>query len=171
MSLRALPSQPGDQSDELPLKMRVSLEVNAFEVVAGGPVGDAEAFGRGFERIIAQEAAGQPRLRRSKAADSHQVGGQGSRPRVEIGEDDETLNERKALTDRVREPGGIGDDRAAALSREDNRRPKRLGAAPPDQVMQGAVENRGRVAAPGDDAAANDLEIGSKQTLGGAIET
>ena len=49
--------------------------------------------------------------------DSHQVGGQGSRPRVEIGEDDETLNERKALTDRVREPGGIGADRAAALSR------------------------------------------------------
>src|ERR1700689_3881618 len=97
--------------------MRVSLEVNVLELVAGGPVGDAEVFGRGVQRFLAQEAVGQPRLRSGEAEDSHQVGGQESRPRVEIGEDNETLNERKALADRVRKPGGIGDDRAAALPR------------------------------------------------------
>src|ERR1700733_6559752 len=109
--------EAGDEGDEMALAVCVLFLEDGLQLVARSRMGDAKTIGDGVERFLAHQPIREPRLRGCEAEDADEVGGQGSRPRVEIGEDDETLNERKALTDRVREPGGIGDDRAAALSR------------------------------------------------------
>ena len=127
--------EAGDEGDQSRLAVRVGLVIDSPQLVARGCVRHAEAFGCGFEQLFAEQAVGEPRFRRGQAEDTREVGDHGSRARFKIREDDEALNEREALTDRVREPGGIGDNRAAVPPWQNDGRLKRLGAGPPDQVM------------------------------------
>src|SRR5579872_5329217 len=89
-----------DENDQLALAVRLRLLVDGLELVAGGEVGDAKALGRGLQRLLAEQAVGEPRLGRREAEDAHELGGDGGRPRGEVDENDEASSQREALADR-----------------------------------------------------------------------
>lgn len=89
------------EGDQLALAVRVRLLVDGPELVAGGAVGDATVFGCGFERFLAQEAVGEPRLSGGEAEDTYEIGAVRRGTRFEIDKNDEALNEREALAHRA----------------------------------------------------------------------
>jgi hypothetical protein len=77
------------EGDQLALAVRVRLLVDGPELVAGGAVGEAEAFSCGFQRRLTKKAVCEPRLRGGEAEDAHEIGGDYSGPRCQVDEDDE----------------------------------------------------------------------------------
>jgi hypothetical protein len=150
--------------------VRIGLLVDGFQLIAGRPIGDAEAFGCCFQRFLAEQAVGKPCLCAGKSKDACEPGGDGGGARLEVNEDNEALSQREAFAHGAGEARRIGDDRAAVPSRQHDRRLTRLRASQPDQIMQSAVERLDRVPASGDDAAANNAQIGAEQAFGRAIQ-
>ena len=60
-------------------KKEDSPKDNGFELIACGPVGDAKAFGGGFQRFLAEQAVGQSRFGAYQAEDADEVRGDGRR--------------------------------------------------------------------------------------------
>src|ERR1700733_4421469 len=102
------PGEAGKKGDDLPLPAHAGFLIDALELVARRVDADSKAARGRFERLLGQEAHGEPRLRRRKPKGPCERASVGREVGVEMDESHESGAGRESGEGLGDQSGGIG---------------------------------------------------------------